>query len=74
MVKVAQMGQDYGVPTQVSLERYMRCGFGICGQCCLDGTGLRVCTEGPVLKRKDLEGVTDLGLPHRTASGRRGTR
>ncbi|MBU0577825.1 dihydroorotate dehydrogenase electron transfer subunit [Patescibacteria group bacterium] len=48
MVKVAQLAQDYNTPSQVSLERYMKCGFGICGQCCIDGTGLRVCKDGPV--------------------------
>ena len=74
LVAVREIATRLGLSFELSFERYMKCGFGICGQCCLDGTGLRVCTEGPVLKRKDLEGVTDLGLPHRTASGRRGTR
>lgn len=48
MVTVAKLAQDYNVDSQVSLERYMKCGFGICGQCCIDGTGLRVCKDGPV--------------------------
>ena len=48
MVTVAKLAQDYNTPSQVSLERFMKCGFGICGQCCIDGTGLRVCKDGPV--------------------------
>lgn len=48
MYKVAQAAQDYNVESQVSLERFMKCGFGICGQCCIDDTGLRVCKDGPV--------------------------
>jgi dihydroorotate dehydrogenase electron transfer subunit len=71
LLAVRDLAERAGVPYELSLERYMKCGFGICGQCCLDGLGVRVCTEGPVLKREDLEGVTDLGKPHRTASGRR---
>jgi len=49
MVTVAKLAQDYNTPSQVSMERYMKCGFGICGQCCLDDSGIRLCKEGPVL-------------------------
>jgi dihydroorotate dehydrogenase electron transfer subunit len=49
MFKVAQMAQDHNVFCEVSLERYMKCGFGACGQCCMDGTGIRICKEGPVV-------------------------
>ena len=31
---------------QFSLHRYIKCGLGICGACCVDG--LRVCKDGPV--------------------------
>lgn len=33
---------------QLSLHRYIKCGFGICGACCIDPEGLRVCADGPV--------------------------
>jgi len=42
MVKVAQLAEEYDVDSQVSLERYMKCGFGICGQCCMDDSGIRL--------------------------------
>jgi len=33
-------------PLQLSLERYMKCGIGLCGSCEIDG--LLVCKDGPV--------------------------
>lgn len=41
---------------EFSLERYMKCGIGVCGTCILED-GSRVCAEGPVFSGKDLEGV-----------------
>ena len=55
---------------QASLERYMKCGVGICSQCCI-GNGLRVCVEGPVFGRDVLKNVKDFGLYKRDASGRK---
>lgn len=31
-----------------SLHRYMKCGIGVCGSCCIDPSGQRVCRDGPV--------------------------
>ena len=55
---------------QASLERYMKCGFGICGQCCV-GEGLRVCLEGPVFDKKILNKIKDFGLYKKDASGKK---
>ena len=55
---------------QASLERYMKCGFGLCGQCCV-GEGLRVCKEGPVFNRAKLKKIKDFGIYKRDASGRK---
>jgi dihydroorotate dehydrogenase electron transfer subunit len=74
LLAVRDIAKQRGIPAQLSLERYMKCGVGLCGQCCLDGPGARVCVEGPVFEGSALEGVTELGAPHRTASGRRPTR
>ncbi len=71
LLAVRDLADRFDVPYQLSMERYMKCGFGLCGQCCLDGEGLRVCCEGPVFTREDLAKITELGKPHRTASGRR---
>ena len=56
------------VPGQFSLERYMKCGFGICGQCALDG--LLVCQDGPVFTVEALDGLRDFGRVRRSATGR----
>lgn len=67
MAKVLQ--QTYGrIPTQASLERYFKCGIGICGQCALDESGLRVCKEGPVFRDKEIMNG-EFGKYRRDASG-----
>jgi len=38
-----------GIRYQVSMERYMRCGMGLCGSCAV--AGRRVCRDGPVFSR-----------------------
>jgi dihydroorotate dehydrogenase electron transfer subunit len=66
MKKLFEMSQN--IAFQASLERYMKCGFGICGQCCV-GKGLRVCTEGPVFDEKKLKDIEDFGVFKRNAAG-----
>jgi len=58
------------IPFQASLERYMKCGIGICGQCCV-GKGLRVCEDGPVFDGKTLKKVEDFGVFKRDAAGKK---
>ncbi len=53
---------------QASLERYMKCAIGICGQCCV-GDGLRVCLEGPVFDSNILKKINDFGKYKRNESG-----
>ncbi len=54
---------------QLSVERYMKCGFGVCGQCALDD--LLVCIDGPVLTLDQLDSKRDFGHYHRGPTGRR---
>ena len=53
-----------------SLHRYMKCGVGLCGSCCIDPSGSRVCTEGPVFSGETLLG-SEFGRYTRDASGGR---
>lgn len=69
MVKVAQLAKEYGVDSQVSLERYMKCGFGICGQCCMDDSGIRLCKDGPVITGKYALKHPEFGKYSRSQSG-----
>lgn len=57
------------LPYQVCLERYMKCGVGVCGSCVMDPTGLVLCMEGPVVDDRDLEAITDFGNFHRGKTG-----
>jgi dihydroorotate dehydrogenase electron transfer subunit len=58
------------IPFQASLERYMKCSIGICGQCCV-GNGLRVCLDGPIFDGSTLKKVEDFGVYRRDAAGRK---
>lgn len=69
LVTLLRLCLDHGLPGQFSVERYMKCGVGICGQCAIDG--LLVCREGPVLTVDRLQGLRDFGRFRRTASGAR---
>ena len=55
---------------QASLERYMKCAIGICGQCCI-GDGLRVCMDGPIFDGKTLKNISDFGVYRRDSAGRK---
>jgi len=68
MKAVLDLCNRYGIPTQLSLERIMNCGIGICGSCML--STLRVCKDGPVFAGKHLSG-TEFGQYTRNAEGRR---
>ena len=55
---------------EFSLHRYFKCGIGVCGACCIDKSGLRVCKDGPVFSGVQLLD-SELGKYSRDASGRR---
>jgi dihydroorotate dehydrogenase electron transfer subunit len=64
------IGRCPGMETkiQASIDRYFKCGMGICGSCCIDPTGIRVCVEGPVIRADRLVG-TEFGRYRRGPSG-----
>lgn len=51
-----------------SLEKFMKCSRGICGQC--DLGGYRVCTDGPVFSYAQLLECPDFGVSRREITGR----
>jgi dihydroorotate dehydrogenase electron transfer subunit len=61
--------EDKSISAEYSMERYMKCALGLCGQCCIDNKGWRVCVEGPVFNNNQLKEVIELGKYHRDASG-----
>jgi len=44
--RVLELCRSHGLPCQLSLENYMRCGLGVCGSC--QRGGMLVCRDGPV--------------------------
>lgn len=58
-----------GVDYQFSLERFMKCGVGLCGCCAVDG--MRVCADGPVFHADELRMMVEFGRWRRDPSGRR---
>ena len=71
LVALKKLADERGIDCQLSLERHMKCGIGVCGSCCVDGSGICICREGPVLDKAELDQVADFGRPHRDATGAR---
>jgi len=58
------------IPIQISLERYIKCGFGLCGSCSI-GRYL-LCLDGPVFTSKQLREIAnDFGISRRNINGER---
>ena len=67
--KIIDIAEKHDIPCELSLERYMKCGIGICGNCCVDYKGLTVCRDGPVFDSKIAKHIVDLGKYKRDAKG-----
>jgi len=69
MRKILDICIEKKVPLQASLERYMKCGVGICDSCAIDG--YHVCKDGPVFNSSILAKIKDFGRWKRDEAGRR---
>jgi dihydroorotate dehydrogenase electron transfer subunit len=69
MFGLLQQVRDSKVRFQASLERFMKCGCGICGTCTMDPTGTLVCVDGPVYAKAQLSEISEFGKYHRDAMG-----
>jgi len=69
MKKVHELCMKHKVKSQFSMERYMKCGFGVCGECMLDDKIL--CVDGPVLTGKELAKSKEFGNIAYLKSGKR---
>lgn len=65
--KVVELCREHSIECEVSLERYIKCGFGVCGQC--DCGGQRVCIDGPVFNTEELSRMDDFGKITITKTG-----
>lgn len=67
MFHVFALCERHRIPCQVSLERYMRCGFGVCGAC-VCGKQV-VCKDGPVFSSEALRKMEDFNKKALLKSG-----
>ena len=71
MKKVLDICNKYKIECEASLERMMKCGFGICGACmCNDKI---VCIDGPVFNSKQLNAMPEFGNFARAKTGKKVT-
>ena len=69
MSKVFDFCKKHDIQFEASLERYMKCGIGVCGQCVCDGQ--MVCKDGPVFNLQALSNMNDFGKYSLLKSGKR---
>lgn len=69
MAGLHDIARKQKISFQASLERFMKCGCGICGTCAMDPSGELVCADGPVFTGEQLAKLTNFGKYHRDAVG-----
>ena len=69
MVKALETARRHGWGFECSVERYMKCGIGICGECVINDR--LACADGPVFSGKELEKMDEFGKTAYLKSGRR---
>jgi dihydroorotate dehydrogenase electron transfer subunit len=69
MKKVFELCEKYKIECEASLERMMKCGYGVCGACmCSDNI---VCIDGPIFKSNQLRMMPDFGKFARKKTGKK---
>ena len=71
MEAVCNIADEAGVAAFLSVEKYMKCGFGVCGQCSIDDTGVLACKKGPVMDWDKVKDLPEFGKYHRDAQGKK---
>ena len=69
MEAVVDLCHEHSIPCELSIERYMKCGFGICGQCACDGA--IVCRDGCIFTGEAARQLDEFGKYHRDKEGRK---
>jgi dihydroorotate dehydrogenase electron transfer subunit len=68
---VGEIADKNDIECQMSVERYMKCGIGVCGQCAVDDTGECACKKGPVMYFDYVKELSEFGKYHRDAQGKK---
>jgi len=67
MALLLEILKEKKIKGEFSLERYMKCGLGLCAQCAING--MRVCVDGPVFKTEEIMRMDEFGKVRRDATG-----
>ena len=67
MKKIFDIAVEKKIPIQASLERYMKCGIGICSSCCIND--MLVCYDGTIFDENQLQKLSEFGFKYRDKSG-----
>ena len=69
MYSVYSYLRDYRIDMQLSMERIMKCGVGICDSCSMGG--FQTCRDGPTFFRDEIPALVEFGTSRTSESGRR---
>lgn len=69
--RISEICAEKQIRCAMSLERYMKCGYGLCGNCVVDPLGIRLCTDGPVVENEICAKISEFGKYHRDAEGKK---
>lgn len=67
MKKVYDIAIINSVRMEASIERYMKCGIGICSSCCINDK--LVCVDGTIFNETKIQKLTEFGVSYRNKSG-----
>ena len=68
MGAVARLAKKHGTKCQLLTERYMKCGIGVCGHCCM-GDRI-VCFDGPMFSWDEIAGNSEFEKVWRDKTGK----
>lgn len=71
MKAVGEISEKARADCFLSMEKYMKCGFGVCGQCAIDDTGDLACKKGPVMAYDYVKKLPEFGKYHRDSVGKK---
>ena len=69
MKKILDICEKNKIECEASVERFMACGFGICGKCMVDDQ--IVCIDGPIFNSEQLVKMSEFGKFARLKSGKK---
>lgn len=69
MLKTFEICEQNKIDCEISIERFMKCGIGLCGSCVINDQ--LVCKDGPVFNNEKVRKLTELGKFARLPTGKK---